>query len=79
MEGNTTLAEIKARYPFNDTVLANLAEVNAIVIHWMLTSQPVTRWQAEEVLSVLSLLLEEDYSLDTVAVVLSDEMVRENE
>jgi hypothetical protein len=72
-EGKTTLAEIKNLYPFKDTVLADIAEVNPIVIHWMLTDQPVSRWQAEDVLEVLSMITEENYSLDTVDVVLRPE------
>jgi hypothetical protein len=75
-EGKTTFAEIKTLYPFKDTVLANIAEVNPVVIHWMLTGQPVARWQAEEVLKVLSMITEENYSLDTVDVVLHPETVK---
>jgi len=74
-EGKTTLAEIKDRCPVRNTVLAGLAEVNPIVIFWMLTGQPVARWQAEEVLGVLSMITEENYSLDTVDVVLYSEKV----
>ena len=72
MERKTTLAEIKGKYPFQNVTLANLAEVNPVVIHWMLIRQPVARWQAEEVLEVLSMIMEENYSLDTVDVVLAE-------
>ena len=72
MEGKTTLEEIKEAYQFDETTLANIAEVNPIVIHWMLTDQPVAKWQAERVLKVLSLITREDYSLNTVDVVLTE-------
>ena len=72
MARKTTLAEIKGKYPFQNVTLANLAEVNPVVIHWMLISQPVARWQAEEVIEVLSMITEENYSLDTVDVVLAE-------
>ncbi len=73
MEGKTTLKEIKATYPFEDTVLANLAEVNPIVIHKMLVGEPVAKWQAIEVLKVLTMITKENYSLDTVTVALHPE------
>ena len=69
--GNIPFLQIRDKYPFNETILANLAEVNPVVIRWMLTGQPVAKWQAEEVLRVLSMITEEDYSLDTVEVVLN--------
>ena len=72
MEGKTTLKEIKDKYPSENTILANIAEVNPIVIQNMLAGEPVARWQAEEVLKVLSQITEEDYSLDTVDVVLAE-------
>ena len=65
-----TLAEIKVVHPFEHTEIADLAEVNPIVIDWMLSRQPVTKWQAVEVLKVLSLVTGEDYTLNTVDVVL---------
>jgi hypothetical protein len=76
-EGKTTFAEIQTRYPlaFKSTALADLAAVNPIVIDWMLTGQPVARWQAERVLKMLSLVTREDYTLDTVDVVLHPETV----
>ena len=74
-EGKTTFAEIKNLYPFRNTVLANIAEVNPIVLYWMLTDQPIARWQAEEVLEVLSMITEENYNLDTVYVILYPETV----
>ncbi len=73
-EEKTTIAEIKAAYPFENTALANLAEVNPIVIDRMLTDQPVARWQASEVLKVLTMITKNDYSLDTVDVVLYPEI-----
>ena len=73
-EGKITLAEIKAIYPFEEMTLASLAEVNPMVIQKMLGGEPVARWQAEEVLEVLSMVTEENYSLDTVEVVLYPEI-----
>ena len=72
MEGKTTLAEIKAKYSFGNAILASIAEVNSVVIDWMLEGKPIARWQAEEVLEVLSMITEENYSLDTVDVVLAE-------
>ena len=69
MEGKTTLAKIKEKYPFENTDLANLAEVNLLVIERMLEGKPVAHWQAVEVLKALSLVTKEDYHLDTVEVV----------
>jgi hypothetical protein len=71
-EGKTTLAEIKDRYPFGNMDLADLAEVNPIVIDWMLEGKPVAKWQAVEVLKTLSMVTKEDYRLDTVEVVLAE-------
>ncbi len=78
-EGKTTLAEIQTVYPsaFKNTALADIAEVNPIVIHWMLVGQPVARWQAVQVLKVLSMVTREDYTLDTVDVALYDETQKE--
>ena len=56
MEGKTTLAKIKEKYPFENTDLANLAEVNLLVIERMLEGKPVAHWQAVEVLKALSLV-----------------------
>ena len=72
MERKTTLAEIKAKYSFRNAILASIAEVNSVVIDWMLEGKPIARWQAEEVLEVLSMITEENYSLDTVDVVLAE-------
>jgi hypothetical protein len=69
----TTLEEIRETYPFDEKTLANLAEVNEIVIYWMLADEPVARWQAERVLKALALVTREEYSLDTVEVVLRPE------
>ena len=69
MKGKTTLAKIKEKYPFENTDLANLAEVNLLVIERMLEGKPVAHWQAVEVLKALSLVTKEDYHLDTVEVV----------
>jgi len=73
-EGKTTLAEIKAAYPFKNADLANLAEVNQIVIGRMLTGELVARWQASAVLKVLTMITKNDYSLDTVDVALYPEI-----
>jgi hypothetical protein len=76
-EGKIPFAEIfeelKEKYPFKPVHLANLADVNEIVIRWMLTEQPVAGWQAEQVLKMLALVTREEYSLDTVEVVLRPE------
>jgi hypothetical protein len=73
----TTFADIKAKYRFENTVLANMAEVNPKVIQWMLTGQPVARWQAEQVLKVLTRIAKENYSFDTVEFVLHAETTEE--
>jgi hypothetical protein len=65
--------ELKEKYPFKPVHLAILADVNEIVIRWMLTEQPVAGWQAEQVLKMLALVTREEYSLDTVEVVLHPE------
>ena len=76
-ERKITLAKIKLICPFDNAVIAKIAEVNPIVIHWILIGQPVARWQAVEVLKVLSMMMKEDYRLDTVQVVLFPEAVTE--
>ena len=73
LERKQAKAEEYASYPFEHTDLANLAEVNPIVVDRMLTDQPVARWQAIEVLRVLTMITKNDYSLDTVDVVLYPE------
>ena len=73
MDGKIPFKEIKANYPFEDTDLANLAEVNPIVIHKMLVGEPIARWQAIEVLKMLTMITKEHYTLDTVAVALLPE------
>ena len=72
MEGKTTLSGIKEKYRFIDTNLAGLADVDLAVIERMLQRKPVARWQAEQVLEVLSVITEENYSIDTVDVVLAE-------
>jgi hypothetical protein len=73
MAEKITLAEIKAKYPFEHTDLANLAEVNPPVVDWMLEGKPVAEWQAIEVLKVLAMITKENYRLDTVEVILQRE------
>jgi hypothetical protein len=77
MTEKITLEEIKKKYPFEERELAELAAVNPAVIRWMLTGQPVAKWQAIEVLKVLAMITKENYRLDTVEVVLHPETVRE--
>jgi hypothetical protein len=77
MAGKTTLQEIRKKYPFEHTDLANLAGVNPPVVDWMLEGKPVVEWQAIEVLRVLAMITKENYRLDTVEVILHPETVRE--
>lgn len=72
-EEKTTLAGIWSRLHFDCISLANAAEVNTIVVYRMLVDKPVAKWQAEDVLNALSQITSENYSLDTVEIVLYPE------
>jgi len=64
------LADIWSNTKFNSVSLAGMAEVNILVVNNMLVGKPVAKWQAEDVLKALSQLTGENYSLDTVEVIL---------
>lgn len=70
MTEKTTLARIWDSIKFNSIALAELAQVNVIVVNNMLVDKPVARWQADDVLRALSQLTGNNYSIDTVGVVL---------
>jgi hypothetical protein len=65
-----TLYDIRAQQYFDIPALAESAGVDASIIHRMLHGQPVQRYQAELVLAALSDDLSEEYTLDTIDVVL---------
>jgi hypothetical protein len=65
-----TLAQIRDQLHFDSKDLADKAEVNLIVVYKMLVSDPVAKWQAEDVLKALSQMVGIIYTLDEVAVVL---------
>jgi hypothetical protein len=51
-------------------LLADMAEVNSVVVYKMIAAQPVRRWQAQYVLDALSALTEISFTLKTVEVIL---------
>jgi len=68
-----TLTDIRNRQYFDVSALAASAGVNEAIINRMLNGQPVQRYQAELVLSALTDELGQDYTLDTVDIVLFPE------
>lgn len=67
-----TFAQIRSQVHFSIPELAGKAQLNTLPVYLMLLGKPVPRWQAEEVLKALSEMKNQEYSLDTVAVVLAD-------
>jgi hypothetical protein len=65
-----TLHDIREQQYFDIPVLAESAGVDASIINRMLNRQPVQRYQAELVLTALTDELGEDYTLDTVDIML---------
>jgi hypothetical protein len=61
-------AELWRRHHFRVDMIAPLANVSEEVIHAMLRNDPVSKTDAESVLSTLSRVLKQEYSLDTVHV-----------
>jgi len=78
MSKKPTLEELRNQHYFDIPALAASAGVNITVVYWMLVRLPVQRYQAELVLSVLSNETGEDYSLDTVDIVLAPEEDQEH-
>ena len=68
-----TVLDIRSQHYFDISALAAKAGVDPRIVHAMLTSQPVQRFQAELVLAVLSDETDEEYTLDTGDVVLVSE------
>lgn len=68
-----TLHDIRERQYFDVSALAEGAGVDVSIIYRMLNRQPVQRYQAELVLTALSDELSEDYTLDTVDIILFPE------
>ena len=68
-----TLHDIRERQYFDIPALAESAGVDASIINRMLNRQPVQRYQAELVLTALINELGEDYTLDTVDIMLFPE------
>ncbi|HZR44370.1 MAG TPA: hypothetical protein VFB12_29930 [Ktedonobacteraceae bacterium] len=65
-----TLLDIRCQQHFDISALAVKAGVDPHIVHAMLTYQPVQRFLAELVLAALSDETDEEYTLDTVDVVL---------
>jgi hypothetical protein len=53
--------------------IADLAEVNTVAVYNMFIGEPVARWQAEDVLRVISMITGGNYNLDTVRVALLED------
>jgi hypothetical protein len=68
-----TLALLRNQHYFDISALAEKAGVNSSIINRMLRRQPVQRYQAELVLTALTDELGQNYTLDTVDVVLAPE------
>jgi hypothetical protein len=68
-----TLYDIRERAYFDISALVECAGVDVSIINRMLNRQPVQRYQAELVLTALTDELGEDYTLDTVDIVLFPE------
>jgi len=68
-----TLSAIRDRQYFDLSMLAEHAGVDLSVIHRVLNNQPIQRYQAELVLSALADGFGEDYTLETVALLLLPE------
>ncbi len=66
-----TLEDLRHRHYFDISALAGQAGVERSVIQRMLSRQPVQTYQAELVLAALTDEFGEDYTLDTVDIVLS--------
>ena len=56
-----------------DNMLADMAEVTPVAVSKMRRGDPVRQWQAEDVLKALSRMTGENYTLDSVQVVLYSE------
>ncbi|HZR42378.1 MAG TPA: hypothetical protein VFB12_19815 [Ktedonobacteraceae bacterium] len=67
-----TFIQLREQYHFDAPSLADWADVDSKTIYNMLMRNPVHRFQAEKVLKTLSEVTGNDYTLDTVDVVLKD-------
>jgi hypothetical protein len=65
------LVDLYERYHFDSKKLADLAKVDEQLILSMFRMDPVRREDAIKVLAALSVLVNRDYSLETVRVVLA--------
>jgi len=78
MSAKPTLATLREQQYFDILALAEKAGVNPLAVDRMLRRQPVQLYQAELVLTALSDELSQDYTLETVDIVLAPEKGKES-
>ena len=77
MSAKPTLATLRDQHYFDIPALAEKAGVSSSIVDQMLRHQPVQRYQAELVLTALTDELGQEYTLETVDIVLAPEKDKE--